>query len=75
MQTMKLDEWQIAAWKMADEAERAKDRKLKQSAKVASSEAVLDVLAPLREIYWASDAMSRRAIELTVLDYLRRRRT
>ena len=63
---------EVAALRIASEAAEAEQRRFKGSKKVGDTEAVLDVLEPLRRIYQTADKTNRRLIELTVLDYLRR---
>ena len=66
------DKKMVAALRIQDEAAAAAERQYKGSRKVSDAEAVLDALAPLRNIWRNADRINRRLIELSVLDYLRR---
>lgn len=60
------------AWQAASRAAEATVRKIGESAKVMKSEEFLHVLDPLRRIYTSADRLNKIAIEMTVLEYLRR---
>ena len=62
----------VAAWRIADEAAGASERRFKNNAKGREAEKVVEVLEPLRTLYRTADKVNRRLIELTLLDYLRR---
>ena len=60
------------AWQAASDAAEAQDRRRKNNAKKARALNALDVLKPLHDLYRATDYIGRLALEVTVLNYLRR---
>ena len=63
---------ETAALRIASEAAEAQYRAFKGHKKIGTIQEAVDVLGPVRDIYRSSDRTTRRLIELTVLDYLRR---
>jgi hypothetical protein len=66
------DPGQVAAWRLADQAVEVVARRAKLHAKAGGLTETLAALEPIRDVYRATDYTGRRAIEMLVLEYLRR---
>jgi hypothetical protein len=63
---------QAAAWQVAADAFDTRDLAMKQERKENARSLPVELLTPIREQYWSTNAAGRLAIEVRVLAYLRR---
>jgi hypothetical protein len=65
------DEVQVARWQALADAFDIRELAIKQERKQTRRKLPVELLAPLRECYWSTNALGRLAIEVRVLAYLR----
>lgn len=63
---------EAAAWQVAADAFDTRELAARQERKETSRKLPVELLEPIREQYWATNAAGRLAIEVRVLAYLRR---
>jgi hypothetical protein len=65
------DQVQASVWQTLADAFDTRDLAIHQERKETGGKLPLELLAPLREEYWSTNAVGRLAIEVRVLAYLR----